>query len=245
MYNPDKNMSKYTFINFNQVIFNNKETMKKIIGYKLKEDKKHLIDVVGQIVGINTWHFKEHSYLFQTESSGARKLKEEGVLDLWFEPVYKKEKFKVGDWVITEGYCNKYDGIALKIKDIVNDINGCFYYFYSNHPEYYHSNNFEHTYIKRKATSEEIEEAKEVKMCFGNETVIIKDDELHHPDFKNTISFAQIKRLLKSIVAVEFNIADLTGFSIDDIDLKTVKIGGTIGAVKDLRAIYKKMEELS
>ena len=82
----------YIIINFNDIDFNDKE----IIGYKLIDLRyasavrtiTSLIDPKDYFFTIDYWN---HSISL---------LKEAKVLDIWFEPVYKQNEFKIGDWII-------------------------------------------------------------------------------------------------------------------------------------------------
>lgn len=65
--------------------------------------------------------------------------------------------FKVGDWVITEGYSKDYDGKPLEIIQIKNDGEKYFYFEQQTHPDH----NFASYHIKRYATSEEIQQEKQ------------------------------------------------------------------------------------
>ena len=69
---------------------------KKIIGYKLT--KPEYEKAANQITGAE--NLISQNYNFQIDSIAYDRVVKAGVLDLWFEPVYKEE-FKVGDWVTT------------------------------------------------------------------------------------------------------------------------------------------------
>lgn len=79
------------------------ETMKKeITGYKLK-DEKYLKAVIAitKLDGLNYFNPNTVSLISATEKPTLSyvRLKEAGVLDLWFEPVYKEEpELEVGKW---------------------------------------------------------------------------------------------------------------------------------------------------
>jgi hypothetical protein len=83
---------------------NNMEMEKKLIGYKLIKPEYH--QAVKQITRYNTFDFIELKdgegadyQPVEPETRCYYKLKEAGVLDLWFEPVYEEKEFKIGDWV--------------------------------------------------------------------------------------------------------------------------------------------------
>lgn len=69
-----------------------------------------------------------------------------------------KPKYSVGDWVITEGYSETYDGRALKIIKISELFGEKFYYFENSEKT---NHNFSERSIKRHATKEDIEKEKE------------------------------------------------------------------------------------
>ena len=74
--------------------------MKKIIGYILTNQK--YIKAASEII----YGFSSLDTII-TKDISIRYLKEAGVLDLWFEPVYE-EGFKVGDWVVVLPEDNYY-----------------------------------------------------------------------------------------------------------------------------------------
>lgn len=99
-------------------------TEKKIIGYKLV--KPEYKDAIEKIANFNNFDSFEDSYQeFKWCKSGADSLKEAGVLDLWFEPVYEEvPKFKKGDWVYIIDAAQSKDLIG-KCSRVVNDsLNG-------------------------------------------------------------------------------------------------------------------------
>jgi len=69
---------------------------KEIIGYKLKESCNGYYRAVGQL---NISFSVSRSMLIDKYPTVINNLKKAGVLDLWFDPIYKEE-FKVGDWVV-------------------------------------------------------------------------------------------------------------------------------------------------
>jgi hypothetical protein len=80
--------------------FLKEETMeKKIIGYKLT--KPEYEKAANQITGTENLILHSQNYNFQIDTIAYDRVVKAGVLDLWFEPVYEEEKFKVGDWVTT------------------------------------------------------------------------------------------------------------------------------------------------
>jgi hypothetical protein len=77
------------------------ENDKEIIGWKLKEDCKQYEQAAFCIC---TGYANDNGIHGNVESSyDIEKLKDAGVLELWFKPVYKQE-FKVGDWVTVDKY---------------------------------------------------------------------------------------------------------------------------------------------
>lgn len=82
------------------------KTKGKIIGYSLvkKEFEKQALEISG-CTGCG-WHSREGIDLSES-SRGVQRLKDAGVLDLWFEPVY--EDYKIGDIVVVndDNYTNR------------------------------------------------------------------------------------------------------------------------------------------
>lgn len=90
----DETYKEITFEQFQQFVLKTTKTMEKeILEYKLKFAE--YIKDANTITGTSTDYTKNG---FIPDSVAYKKLKEAGVLDLWFEKVYKEE-FKVGDWV--------------------------------------------------------------------------------------------------------------------------------------------------
>lgn len=105
-------------------IINKKETdmKKEIIGYRLKEDCKKYSKAAFEIC---TGYMNEKGLIGDIINDGdIEKLKEAGVLDLWFEPIYKAEipDIKAGDYIYiidacgaNREYFSKYNGDILKV----------------------------------------------------------------------------------------------------------------------------------
>lgn len=93
------------------ILVNKEKTMEKeILGYKLikPEYEKATIKLLG-------WNFTTKLLINISEKGDIHRLKEAGVLDLWFEKVYKEE-FKVGDW-ISFSNATKTKTITSKLKE--------------------------------------------------------------------------------------------------------------------------------
>jgi hypothetical protein len=81
--------TEITFEQFKKYVLKQDNMNKEIIGYKLV--KPEYKEAILQIMKACNW--SNYPMLDSYESSGSiLKLKEAGVLDLWFEPVYKEEK---------------------------------------------------------------------------------------------------------------------------------------------------------
>lgn len=108
---------------------------KKLIGYKLIKPEYVVaaFDVLGWSNRAFIGKLKE-GFIIETPEKdlSIRKVKEAGVLDLWFEPVYEEVKFKVGDWItVVKGsvhYCGE-EGKSYEIIDI--DERGWLYYSFN------------------------------------------------------------------------------------------------------------------
>lgn len=123
---------------------------KKLIGYKL--NGKVTVEQLAKLLDCNE-NTKDCMFFWEPnlKSPVVQRAKNLGILDIWFNPVYE-EPYKVGDWVIFEGYSSDYDGKAVQITKIESD----FYVYFT--PSEKSSHNASMAHIKRKATQEEIEE---------------------------------------------------------------------------------------
>lgn len=89
-----------------------------IIGYKLKEDCKQYEEAALKIMNTRWGDPKYHV----TVNSVIKNLIKAGVLDLWFEPIFK-EKFKVGDWVMETWASSPYYNLkAFRVNSVKNNI---------------------------------------------------------------------------------------------------------------------------
>lgn len=102
---------------------------REITGYKLKEDCKQYGEAVLKIMNTNWGEPKYHV----TVDSLIKDLRKAGILDLWFEPIYKEE-FKVGDWVTWSnsttgriiGHCKSFaDSWSLDVRGDTEQYNSC------------------------------------------------------------------------------------------------------------------------
>lgn len=94
------NTKEITFEEFKKyVLKNNNMENKKIIGYKLI--KPEYEEATLKIVGSPFLKLDSNNKGFDLYIEGCyvKKVKDAGVLDLWFREVYEKE-FKIGDWII-------------------------------------------------------------------------------------------------------------------------------------------------
>jgi len=140
-----------TFKEFKQKYLNMEE--KKIIGYKLT--KPEYKEAVIKICNYSVFDFKR--FEIEVSEGAVEHLQKAGVLDLWFEPVYEEEKFKVGDWVTTTtDVCNSYvkhkKGEVFQITEIKSE-----FVFFS-------SNGAVRNDRIRKATEEEIKKAQIIEI---------------------------------------------------------------------------------
>jgi len=131
---------------------------KKIIGYKCP------IDLFGGEIKKGEIFRKMNSKFYKVSLTGVTEYSKHlprEIVESW-EPIYEEE-YRVGDFVITEGYCDIYDGKVLEITRIkkVNEDRYCF--FEPNGSEKHH---FNIKSILRKATEEEIAESKVVTYTF-------------------------------------------------------------------------------
>ena len=81
------------------IITTKEKTMeKKIIGYKLI--KPEYEKAVNQITGTENLILHSQNYNFQIDSIAYDRVVKAGVLDLWFEPVYKEDKIEIGGYEV-------------------------------------------------------------------------------------------------------------------------------------------------
>lgn len=168
-----------------------------IEGYVLKEECKQYEEAVNIIL---TWHCGKlkcfDRYDFQHNSPNHQRLQQAGVLDLWFNKVYKK-KFKVDDIIVafclTQSYIGKYTGepeneTVIKeyypLKSIVgNPANGGHF-----------------AYIERHATEEEKKQYEAAKKAA--EKIIIGDYEVvFYPD--NTVKIHGVYYTKQDLAALQ------------------------------------------
>lgn len=95
---------------------------REIIGYKLKD--QNLAKAASMIANGNPDGMKlVNEFNISIKAAGIEKLEKAGVLELWFEPIYEEEKFKVGDWVkyigVSSTICK--NGYIYKLEDIDSD----------------------------------------------------------------------------------------------------------------------------
>ncbi len=135
---------------------------KELIGYKLI--KPEYQEAACKIAGTKDLKLLDSGISIGARSHAKIKLEEAGVLDLWFEKVYKQEEFKIGDWVSFYSETNKKLHTA-KIRKL-----GSSYHYLSDGTEPF-------VHLLRKATEEEIEKAtcKTVKLSIGKNVDIERD----------------------------------------------------------------------
>ncbi len=229
-----------TFEQFKKYVLNKNKTMnKEIIGYRLvKQDfyKAASMIVFGNDAGCS-W-MKGRSYFRITAHDDAiSKLEKAGVLDLWFEPVYKEvEEFKVGDWVKMVNINNPdggtYTGVIGHVGRIT-EINS--EGWIRLHPTCAGSTWKKENFVK--ATPEEIEASKNPTLPFGTSEVKIDGDAVKMDGY--SASFLEIKFLYKS-----FTDSSLRGYRVQLDENTIIKIGCKSGTLKELAAIYNKMKSL-
>ena len=120
------NTDKYIQVSFNNIILKHMKKTKEIVGYKLI--KPEYEEAALKIAGLNNWSPSSMTTEYQLfRSDCIQKIREAGVLDLWFEPVYEtKEKVIVlsnGKSVIVNKDSVKVENIIIKIVSIQNLLN--------------------------------------------------------------------------------------------------------------------------
>lgn len=215
----EKGYVQITFEQFQKYVLKQETMEKEIIGYKLIKPEYEgaaakLIyngDKIHGLVQVNSeWNI----------------LKEAGVLDLWFEPVFKEEKtFKVGDWV------SFYSEVRSKIiTSQIKDWTAHSYCKLKNGLE-----PFKH--LIRKATLEEIKNASEVLLVLSNNKKVII--ELNKITASNReIDIKDIKKLMEPLGTL--------GNSYWNINIESIKIGCWENVTrKDLKLIIDTYEEIN
>lgn len=105
-------------------IFNMKSQEKTIIGYKFKPEFEKLEHIAANIAFTNPkkgFSYKTDIHLgFAPTSIAEIRLKEAGVLDLWFDKVYHEEQFKEGDYVVVIDSGNSGLGCLDRIGQLVS-----------------------------------------------------------------------------------------------------------------------------
>lgn len=137
---------------------------KKIIGYKLV--KPEYEEAVKKITGYTKWDYVnlkdcegKHYIPVKFETACYDALKEAGVLDLWFEPVYEEEKYKTDDIVIAKCINTEYIGKYIDNEHLKDWV---LLSFLKNTNKRGNGGSFSKTL--RKATKEEIEEYNRPKL---------------------------------------------------------------------------------
>lgn len=136
---------------------------KEIVGYKLIKPEYEEAALLLCVKDGNGWA-KNKKYHFLSKSNAHQNAIKAGVLDLWFEPVFFEEEFKIGDWVSFYSETNKKFHTA-KITKL-----GSSYHYLSDGTEPF-------VHLLRKATEEEITAAthKTVKLSIGKNVDIGRD----------------------------------------------------------------------
>jgi hypothetical protein len=109
---------------------------KKIIGYKLvkTEYMSAVMSIRGTIgemgvLGFAMMPLMEEAIYYDADRVGIERLKKAGVLDLWFEPIYKKQdKPTFTEWVLqkrSRDYCYKdFKEVDERVFDYIIDVYG-------------------------------------------------------------------------------------------------------------------------
>ncbi len=166
------NYQEITFEQFKKYVLKENPMKKEIIGYKLvKPEYKEAALKISNTV--TNWENSLMPYDVSIRQTGyIKKLTEAGVLNLWFEAVYKEEdKFKPGDWVRWTGV----GAVTAKIHKRTRDYNGkqCYVLDVNGNLETHDSCSVEYL---RLATPEEIKAAqKPVVSIKGYKAEIFED----------------------------------------------------------------------
>jgi hypothetical protein len=199
-------IDKTDFPSYSVKEFLKEKTMeKKIIGYKLT--KPEYEKAANQITGTENLILYSQNYNFQIDTIAYDRVVKAGVLDLWFEPVYEEEKFKVGDWVITTTeiancYENYKKGEVFQITEIQ-----CEYVYFS--PRQVVSKD-----RIRKATEEEIKKAQSIEIG-GYEVKFNRVDIDINNVIYNKEELLALKYLMKKGQIKSLNVGCLGQYTVD------------------------------
>jgi len=154
-----------TFEEFKKYVLKEETMEKKIIGYKLiKPEYKEAVYKITKLTNFSVlekYLLPEYKTNLESYSKCVDDIKDAGVLDLWFEPVYEQE-FKVGDYVTVikaVGGFNGEEGKTYKIFGWQENYENKFYYTEDCQPTI----NTNEVKV-RLATAEEIKAAETIKI---------------------------------------------------------------------------------
>jgi hypothetical protein len=213
---------------------------KEIVGYKLiKPEYEQAAALITNYVIYQNQSFakyiQETSFKNDTLHRLETKLKNVGVLDLWFEPVFKEEEFKIGDWItITnnnniKGWLNDTKKRTFKIHGEKTKFhNGFFWQLKKGRGVY---GEF------RLATPEEIKNVTEAVIVLSNsEKVIIELSKITASN--REIDIKDIKKLMNPLGTL--------GKTSWNINIESIKIGCWENVTrKDLQLIIDTYEEIN
>lgn len=251
LHHYDTIQSGYTEITFEQFIkYVLKEEImnKEITGYKLKEGCEHYRKAAEEITGFrNPSNSEEYFAEFFKKKlllDGAfiNKLKEAGVLDLWFEPIYKEEipDIEVGDYIYIinahgayKEQLSEYNGDILKVISFEKE-NFHLYpnaYWLRHTPESFsgggfrvHGSAWEYGVDFRKATKEEI--LKHLQVEFTKRTGIDIDSNVQETNRRGIISYGKVEKFFLHIKGKEKgNYSTLTHNWFDDNPNEKYQLG--------------------
>lgn len=132
---------------------------KEIKGYKLKNEKyRKAAFYAGGFVGKYEDNSRHMEPFIRYMSKAEESLEEAGVLDLWFEPIYKEIEFKVGDICVNLGESGHYfKGEIGELEHFQNE-----YFTFKGKPQ--GEGYYKHKRYLRHATPEEIKEYRSLKL---------------------------------------------------------------------------------
>ncbi len=212
-------------ITINQIKFN--ETMnKEIIGYKLKKDCQQYLEAAEKIASILPGRKESLERYLEKSQWGVFKenLEKAGVLNLWFEPIYKERpKYKVGDWVLTSNNANGWGSSSGEINNKILQISRIDYDDLATHGGryYFGIKRTAGEEIVRLATPKEIKKATTKKFPIGDYKAVVKDGNIII-DGKGKISVEAFNDFYDSYLHNTFTAVDNYDIVLTDA---TIKIG--------------------
>ena len=241
-------------IRINQI----KEYMEKeIIGYKLiKPEYEQAALTLAKMGSNQSWlrNLESQGWIFSVNSINSDTFKEAGVLDLWFEPVYKvEEQVKAGDYLcIIEATTNNenpsykhYNGSIVKVTNVANDLHSTDSKWISIDSDIFGGgfrmggNGWIFGKHVRLATPEEIEKSKiKIVSVGGQFNVIVKSTGIFHNNDNITDFVQKMVRIVTSGSFGEYN------FTISEINFSKTGCQNKETKLSDWKKVWEEYQQI-